>query len=135
MIFLEPIKKYAVFTGRATKKEYWLFLLFATIVQIILLMIDVVIGIYDSEIGFGALSGIFTLGIILPSIAVAVRRLHDTNRSGWMMLILLIPLVGIWVLVLLCFASDKGTNRFGKNPQGILAVSYTHLTLPTIYSV
>tara|TARA_B100000795_G_C22612075_1_gene365503 strand:+ start:405 stop:770 length:366 start_codon:yes stop_codon:yes gene_type:complete len=120
MIFLEPIKKYAVFTGRATKKEYWLFLLFATIVQIILLMIDVVIGIYDSEIGFGALSGIFTLGIILPSIAVAVRRLHDTNRSGWMMLILLIPLVGIWVLVLLCFASDKGTNRFGKNPQGIL---------------
>ena len=120
MIFLEPIKKYAVFTGRATRKEYWLFILFATVVNIILAIIDGVTGSFDSGTGFGVLSGIFTLGIILPSIAVAVRRLHDTNRSGWMLLITLIPLVGIWVIVLLCFASDKGTNRFGENPQGIL---------------
>ena len=56
----------------------------------------------------------------MPTLGLAVRRLHDTNRSGWMLLITLIPLVGIWVIVLLCFASDKGTNRFGENPQIVL---------------
>ena len=121
MIFLEPIKKYAVFEGRATRKEYWLFTLFYLVVGIFLGFIDLSNGSSVADTDFGVLSGIFALGIIVPSIAVAVRRLHDTNRPGWMYLISLIPLIGfIWLIVLLCFASDKGTNRFGENPQGIL---------------
>jgi len=121
MIFLEPIKKYAVFSGRATRKEYWLFVLFCFVVGLILGIVDGMTGLFDWETGLGLFSSLFSLAVLLPSIAVGVRRLHDTNRSGWMLLIAFIPIVGfVWLIILFCFASDKGTNRFGENPQGIL---------------
>lgn len=110
----EPLRKYATFTGRASRKEYWLFFLFCFLSTVALTTIDQLIGIYDPESGYGIFSGLFSLGILVPAIAVAVRRLHDTNRSGWWVLISLIPLVGpIGLIVLFCFKGTQGDNRFG----------------------
>ena len=86
-------------------------------VYLILLGIDISTDTYHLEIGTGVFSGIFYLLTIIPYFAVTVRRLHDTNRVGWWVLIVLIPLVGvIWMLVLLCLKGDEGENRFGADP-------------------
>lgn len=117
MIFLQPLKKYAVFEGRASRKEFWLFFLFVIVFSFFLGVIDVIIGTYSEDVGLGALSGLFTLIQIIPTIAVGVRRLHDTNRKGSWWLIVFIPLVGnIWITVLFCLKSNDGDNRFGSNP-------------------
>ena len=113
-------QKYFDYSGRATRREYWFFSLFTIVFSF---SIGIIAGISDSYVSgsfFSFISGVFLLVITLPSYTVAVRRLHDTNRSGWMLLISFIPLLGIlWVVILLSFASDKGTNRFGENPQRI----------------
>jgi len=111
MIFLEPYKKYADFSGRSRRKEYWLFALFYMIICLTLS----IIGIATESFW---LYGLFLLASFIPTIAVGVRRLHDTNRTGWWILISLVPLIGaIWFIVLCCFDSDPGDNRFGKNPK------------------
>ena len=111
MIIFEPYKKYAVFSGRARRLEFWLFNLFCVIVCGILLTIDAIVGVLDSD----EMVGLFSL---IPYISVTVRRLHDTNRRGWWYLFSLIPLIGqIWLLVLCCLDSDPEENRFGKNPK------------------
>ena len=112
MIFLEPYKKYAVFSGRSRRKEYWLFTLFYYIAIVVLSFIDGVIGTP------GVITTLFVLITILPYIALGVRRLHDTERTGWWILISLIPVIGaIWFIVLCCLDSNPGENRFGKNPK------------------
>lgn len=85
--YLEVLKKYAVFGGRARRKEYWYFVLFNSLIAIVLAIIDSVTGSFSAEVGMGVLGGIYTLGVLIPGIAVMVRRLHDTNRSGWWLLI------------------------------------------------
>lgn len=108
--FINAYKRYADFTGRARRQEYWMFYLFYVIAYILLSIIDVVLGV-------NILTLIFALGSLVPSIAIAARRLHDTNRSGWWQLIALIPILG--ALVLLYFLVTKGTegeNRFGSDP-------------------
>ena len=119
--YLEVWKKYAVFGGRARRKEYWFFALFHVIASICLILTDYVIGTYDPYIeiiGFGLLSGIYALAILIPSVAVLVRRLHDTERSAWWLLIALIPVIGaIVLLVFCCLDSSPGQNRFGANPK------------------
>ena len=118
MIFLEPYKKYADFSGRARRKEYWLFSLFYFLVLVFLTVLDAYNGLYNPEVGIGLLSGLFILITFIPYLAVACRRLHDTNRTGWWILISFIPLIGtIWFIVLCCFDSDAGDNRFGGNPK------------------
>ena len=102
--YIEVLKKYAVFSGRARRKEYWYFVLFSTLIAIVLAIIDGVTGSLSAEAGIGLLSGIYALGVLIPSIAVGVRRLHDTNRSGWWLLIALIPIIG--AIVLLVFLAD-----------------------------
>jgi len=109
MIFLQSYKKYAVFSGRATRKEYWLFHLFYFIGFIVLINIEEMLG---SEGNFFML---WLFGHIIPQIAVGVRRLHDTSRSGWMYLLMLI--FPPWPIVLFCLDGDKGDNRFGANPK------------------
>ena len=109
MIFLQAYKKYAVFSGRATRKEYWLFHLFYFIGFIVLINIEEMLG---SEGNFFML---WLFGHMIPQIAVGVRRLHDTNKSGWMYLLILI--FPPWPLVLFCLDGDKGDNRFGANPK------------------
>jgi uncharacterized membrane protein YhaH (DUF805 family) len=114
-------QKYFDFSGRATRREYWFFYLFIIVFSIFIGIISGISESYVSGSVFSFISSLFYLAVFLPSFSVSVRRLHDTNRSGWMLLIWLIPFFGLlWVGILLCFASDKGTNRFGENPQGIL---------------
>ena len=112
--YLAVLKKYAVFSGRATRSEYWYFVLFNTIILLILSLID---GSLTSGEG-GIISGLYSLAVLIPSLAVGARRLHDTGRSGWMLLLMLIPLIGsIWLIVL--FVQDsKADNKYGPNPKG-----------------
>ncbi len=120
--YIEVLKKYAVFGGRARRKEYWYFFLFSTLISIVLSVIDNVIGSSNAEAGIGFLSGIYTLGVLIPSIAVGVRRLHDTNRSGWWLLIALIPLIGAIVLIVFfVFDSNPEENQYGINPKSATA--------------
>jgi len=116
--YLEALKKYAVFSGRARRKEYWYFTLFNIIISIVLAVIDGVTGSFSAETGMGLLGGIYTLAIVIPSIAVSVRRLHDTERSGWWLLIALIPLIGAIVLLVFMVQDSKpGQNQYGANPK------------------
>jgi len=118
MIIFEPYKKYAVFSGRARRLEFWLFNLFCVIVWGVLLAIDAIVGVLDLDEMVGLFSSLFILFSLIPYIAVTVRRLHDTNRRGWWYLFGLIPLIGqIWLLVLCCLDSDPEENRFGENPK------------------
>jgi len=114
LIFLQPYKKYAVFSGRATRKEFWLFHLLYIIGFIVLINIEQMLG------GEGSFFFLWIFGNMIPQIAVGVRRLHDINKSGWMYLLMLIPLGNLFLFVLFCFNSDKEDNRFGPNPQVIL---------------
>lgn len=107
-------KKYADFNGRARRSEYWYFVLFNTLVAI-------VAAIIDSVIGFPIVYLVYALASIIPSIAVAVRRMHDTNKSGWYLLLSLIPLVGLIVIYFLVMDSDEGENKYGPNPKRLMA--------------
>ena len=116
--YLKVLKQYADFNGRARRMEYWMFVLFNVMFSIILLIIDNVIGLAFEDIGYGPLYLIYCLAIVIPSLAVAVRRLHDSGRSGWWILISLIPFIGgLWLLVLLLLDSDPGDNEYGPNPK------------------
>ncbi len=106
-------KKYAQFSGRASRKEYWLYFLFYMVVYIILLILDTTLYTIHPGTGIGYLSGIFGLATIIPSLAVAVRRLHDTNRVGWWLLVAFIPIIGpIILLVFFCSRGVETENRF-----------------------
>ena len=110
MTFGESIKtcfsKYADFSGRATRSEFWWWALFV-------LLVSAAAGII-SEV----LSGIFSLAVLLPYLAVGARRLHDTDRSGWLQLIGLIPLIG-WIVLIVWFAQEgKEPNRYSSIPAG-----------------
>lgn len=113
--YIEVLKKYADFNGRARRKEYWMFVLFNVIFAIILNVIDYLLG--TSPI----ISLIYSLGVLIPGIAVCVRRLHDIGKSGWWYFISFIPIIGgIWLLILLCRDSQLEKNIYGLNPKEIL---------------
>lgn len=120
--FLGALKKYAEFKGRARRKEYWYFALFYTLIYLVLIVIDIMTGTFVIELGAGVLGGIFMLAMIVPSISVMVRRLHDTDRTGWWWFILLIPLLGgIWLMVLMVLNGTPSDNRYGPDPKGFIA--------------
>ncbi|RUO30389.1 DUF805 domain-containing protein [Aliidiomarina soli] len=120
--YLKVLQQYAVFQGRARRKEYWMFVLFNLIVSIILGFIDAGIGTFNAETGLGLLSGVYALAIFIPSLAVLVRRLHDTGRSGWWILIAFIPLIGAIVLLIFLVQDSKPEdNKYGSNPKAIAA--------------
>ncbi len=109
--YLEVLKKYAVFDGRARRTEYWMFTLFNVIIAIVL-------NVIDSVIGSPIFGGLYSLAVLIPGIAVSVRRLHDTDRSGWWLLISFIPCIGaIVLLVFMVQDSTPGDNQFGPNPK------------------
>ncbi len=117
--YLEALKKYAVFSGRSRRMEYWFFVLFNLIVAIVLALIDMLIGTFSAVQNIGLLSGIYGLAVLIPSLAVTVRRLHDIDRTGWWILINLIPLIGsIVLLVFSLLPGTPGSNRFGPDPKG-----------------
>jgi len=116
--YIEVLKKYAVFNGRARRKEYWYFLLFNIIVSVVLAFIDVSSGTFSMEMGIGLLGGLYSLFVLIPGIAVTVRRLHDSDKSGWWFLIAFIPLLGVIVLiVLMVLDGTPGHNQYGPNPK------------------
>lgn len=116
--FLVVLKKYATFSGRAQRAEYWYFYLFYTLIYIGLAILDWMMGVYSLEFGIGWLSGLFCLALLVPSFAVLFRRLHDTGRSGWWLLIGLIPLIGpIVLIVFLAQDSAAEENTYGLNPK------------------
>jgi len=115
--FFQALRKYAVFQGRARRKEFWYFMLFNTLFALVLRLLEVQIAMASFQ-ETGLLSGIYGLLMFLPGFAVKVRRLHDTNHSGWWLLIGLIPIVGAIVLLMwMVRDSDAGANRYGLNPQ------------------
>ncbi len=117
--YLMALKKYATFSGRAQRSEYWFFILFYLIGFILLAVIDGIIGTLSPEVGIGILSGIFMLIHILPSIGVSVRRLHDIGKSGWWYFLVIIPLVGPIVLLIFMATDSKEDNQYGPNPKNI----------------
>lgn len=118
--YLEVLRKYAVFNGRSRRKEYWYYFLINFLIITVLLLIDNQLGWINKEAGMGVLSGIYALAVLIPGIAVAVRRLHDSNRTGWWVLIALIPIIGPIILIFLLIQdSTPGDNRFGPNPKGV----------------
>ena len=119
--YLKVLKEhYADFKGRARREEYWMFVLFNIIVSFVIVLVFAGIGIAIEVPEIIGLSYIYYLAILIPSISVVVRRLHDAGKSGWYYFISLIPIVGfIWLLVLLCTDSENGPNKWGDNPKGI----------------
>ena len=113
--YLLVLKKYAEFNGRARRKEYWMYFLINVIISI---AIGFVVGFIGGMIGLSpsiasGLSSLYSLAVLVPSIAVGVRRMHDTNHSGWW---LLVPLVN---LVFACTEGTPGANEYGPNPKGL----------------
>ncbi len=110
--YIKCIRQFADFKGRARRKEFWMFALVNFVVSL-------VISIVGSIIGTTLLSTIYSLAILLPSLGVGVRRLHDVGKSGWYMLASLIPVIGwIWLLILVVQDSQPGDNQWGPNPKG-----------------
>lgn len=119
--------KYVTFSGRASRSEFWWFALFVFAANIVLSIVDSVLfgtvttgpGSFEAQTNTPILSGLFGLAILLPYISVMVRRLHDTDRSGWWYWIILVPLIG-FILLIVWWASKgtNGDNRFGHDPLG-----------------
>ena len=117
--YITALKKYAQFSGRSRRKEFWFFVLFNLIVSLVLGFIDSMISGGGDPASPGILTTIYSLAILIPSIAVAVRRLHDTSRSGWWLLIAFIPVIGFFVLIFFYLQDSKpGQNEYGPNPKG-----------------
>jgi uncharacterized membrane protein YhaH (DUF805 family) len=108
--YFRVLKKYAVFQGRARRKEFWMFGLFSSIITILLVVIEAAFGILP-DTGDSVLSDIYSVAILIPSIAVGVRRMHDTDRSGWWCIV---PFVNLYFS---CLDGTSGDNRFGPDPK------------------
>ncbi|NHA68181.1 DUF805 domain-containing protein [Phycicoccus flavus] len=120
MSFVDAVKtcfaKYVGFSGRARRSEYWWWVLFTSIVGIVALIIDVSIGT-RTDSGVGIVQSILGLALLLPNLAVSIRRLHDTSRSGWWILLGFIPLIGAVILIVFYVQDSHGDNQYGPNPK------------------
>lgn len=116
--YLKVLRQYADFSGRARRKEYWMFTLFNVIFICIAIILDSVFGLSFNGMGYGLVYSIYCLVVLVPGLAVGIRRLHDVGKSGWMVLVSLIPLIGwIWILILFCREGQLGENKWGANPK------------------
>lgn len=112
------LRQYATFSGRARRAEYWWFVLFSLLVSLVAGVVDRALGTGGDADSVGIVGLVTSLALLLPGLAVAVRRLHDTEKSGWWVLAFLIPLVGfvLWLMFMLA-QSDPYTNRYGPSPK------------------
>lgn len=116
------LSKYADFSGRGRRSEYWYFFLFNVLVSLVASVVDNVLGT-DLGTGSGLVGGLASLALLLPSLAAGVRRLHDTSRSGWWLLIGLIPFLG-WIVLIVFFIQDShGDNEHGPSPKAAAATA------------
>ncbi len=117
--YVAVLKKYADFSGRARRKEYWMYALITTLISIALAVVDNAAGLVKATGGISPLQTLYALGTLIPGIAVTVRRLQDIGKSGWMILIAFIPLIGAIILLLFMIREgDRGTNQYGRDPLG-----------------
>jgi uncharacterized membrane protein YhaH (DUF805 family) len=122
--YLLPWKRFAEFGGRSRRKEYWMFTLFNMVIAIVLTILSVVFRESGIAVIFSGLSLIYGLAAFIPGLAVTVRRLHDTGKSGWWVLIALVPLIGLVLIVFMVLDSDPAANQYGPNPKlGLQAAS------------
>lgn len=126
--YVRAMGHYAVFKGRAPRGEFWWFTATLTLIGLVALIIDGAIvqqaQLEDSQEPGGIVTAIVVLVHLLPSFAVTVRRLHDTNRSGWLFLLNLVPLLNLILLVLMCLRGTPGPNRFGPDPLDVASVGH-----------
>ncbi|QKO21165.1 DUF805 domain-containing protein [Rhodoferax sp. BAB1] len=116
--FFLALQKYAVFSGRSRRSEYWYFMLFYLLIFVALVFLDNGLGTYNRKSDVGLFSTLYALLMLLPSFAVAARRLHDMGKSGWWQLIAIIPFIGGLVLIaFLIRDSQAGQNKYGPNPK------------------
>ena len=108
--YILAFKKFAEFTGRARRKEYWMFFLFNGIFSLVL-------GVFSAMIGSDAIAGLYSLIVLIPSIALAARRLHDIGRSGWWQLIVFVPIIGLIVIIYFLVQDSHDDNEYGQNPK------------------
>lgn len=114
------LQKYADFSGRGRRSEYWYFALFNLLVAIAASILDAILGT-DFDTGSGLIGVLASLALLLPGLAAGVRRLHDTTRSGWWILIGLIPIIG-WIILIVFYVQDSHPdNQYGPNPKGVPA--------------
>jgi uncharacterized membrane protein YhaH (DUF805 family) len=118
--YLEVLKKYALFTGRARRTEFWHFCLFSLAIGIALAMVDSIVRKLTG-LGWNLLGPLYGVAVLVPGVAVSIRRLHDTNRSGWWLLLGLVPLVGLVLLIFLVEDSMASSNKYGTNPKLAIA--------------
>jgi uncharacterized membrane protein YhaH (DUF805 family) len=114
----KALEKYAVFEGRAARSEYWLFILFTLIAGFVAGFIDLTFGTADEITGYGPFGFVTILALVVPSVAVAVRRCHDLDKSGWLILLAFIPLLNIGLAFYFAFPGTAGSNSYGENPLG-----------------
>ncbi|MEN3793692.1 DUF805 domain-containing protein [Fulvimarina sp. MAC3] len=131
-----PLKRYFQFSGRSRRREYWLFMLLLIIGSFVFGFLDIALGLggdvvtstgdvqgefsASAEANGGVLTLLWSLATLIPTLSVAVRRLHDTDRRGWWLLIGIIPLIGTIVLIVFfCLRGTSGPNRFGSDPKGL----------------
>ena len=116
--YLKVLQQYGDFNGRARRTEYWIYNIINSIIGGILFFLDYMLGTTIDGLDLGILYLVYALFVFIPGVAVAARRLHDVGKSGWMLLIALIPLIGaIWLLVLYLTDSNPGENKYGPNPK------------------
>jgi len=110
--YLGVLKKYAVFSGRARRKEFWMFVLINFIIAVVLSGVDMMLGL-------GFLGFIYAIATLVPALAVGARRLHDIGKTGWWQLVGLVPLIGLIILIIFfVMDSNPGDNQYGPNPKG-----------------
>jgi uncharacterized membrane protein YhaH (DUF805 family) len=115
--YLKVLRQYADFAGRARRKEYWMFVLVNLLVGCGLAILDSVLH-WTTSLGYGRLSGFYELAMLVPSLAVGARRLHDIGRSGWWQLIVLVPFAGVIVLIVFfVLDGERGANAYGPDPK------------------
>jgi uncharacterized membrane protein YhaH (DUF805 family) len=118
--FFLALSRYAVFSGRSQRSEFWYFVLFEILIEWALFMVDHAMGWTQSFGGMGLLTGLAGLVFLLPSISVATRRLHDIGKSGWWQLLAFVPVLGILVLIYwLALNGHAGANAYGPNPKEV----------------
>lgn len=110
--FIRALQKYVEFSGRDTRRQYWMFALYW-------FLFAIVVSILDRTIGTELFSSLYSLAMLLPSLAIGARRLHDTGRSGWWQLIGLIPIIGTIILIVFLVQESKPDNEYGPNPHAI----------------
>lgn len=124
--YLSVLKQYAVFQGRSRRKEYWMFFLFNTIINFLLIVLHMAlmedVTFYQRGFAMFPIYSIYSLAVFLPVLGVSIRRLHDIGKGGWWVLLNFIPVIGnIWFIVLMCMDGSPGENEYGPNPKEEIA--------------